>query len=218
LKNNHKKEGGQIIELFIAYLTWPNLTGWTLPFNSFFHHLTPLVGEPLQIFKRTVFERTTYPGLLKPWEHSHFLIIENSLFMVDVKEKLGFNVFFNNLNLKLRIVLEFYFFYFSFFGFPVEIIQYNFYSHHFALMWQKKVLVLFLVNVMLINTIIFLKYHLVWITKNTIAIDFVFRLFSKIKWNRISIWIFNEIVNKHFPQKVLSSSWITLKAKYFFTI
>jgi hypothetical protein len=29
--------------------------------HSIFHPLTPPVGEPLQIFERTVFKRTTYP-------------------------------------------------------------------------------------------------------------------------------------------------------------
>ncbi len=56
--NSHKKEGGQIIELFIAYLTstWPNLTCWSKHLNSFFHRLTPPVGEPLWKFERTVFQ------------------------------------------------------------------------------------------------------------------------------------------------------------------
>jgi hypothetical protein len=54
--NSHKKEGGQIIELFIAYLTWPILTCWSKHLNSFFHRLTPPVGEPLWKFKRTDFQ------------------------------------------------------------------------------------------------------------------------------------------------------------------
>jgi hypothetical protein len=41
-------------------LTQPNLLEDTTHFV--FHHLTPPVGEPVQIFERTDFERTTYPG------------------------------------------------------------------------------------------------------------------------------------------------------------
>ena len=41
-----KKELGQIIELFIAILTWSNLTGWNRPLSSFFHPLT-FPGYPL---------------------------------------------------------------------------------------------------------------------------------------------------------------------------
>jgi hypothetical protein len=55
---------GQIIELFIIFLTWPNLKGLTRPLSPFFHPLIPPVGGSRQIFERTVFERRIYPGYI----------------------------------------------------------------------------------------------------------------------------------------------------------
>jgi len=60
LKNGYKKEWGPIIELFIACLAWPNLMCFIRLLGLLFQHLTPPVGGPLQIFERSVFERTTY--------------------------------------------------------------------------------------------------------------------------------------------------------------
>ena len=44
LKNGDKKEWRPIIELFIGYLTWPNLIGISRPLSLFFHRLTPRGG------------------------------------------------------------------------------------------------------------------------------------------------------------------------------
>jgi hypothetical protein len=72
ISNFHPKQakkwiGGSrvsLFELFIAFLTWPNLTCLNRPLSLFFHHQTTLVGRPLQMFERTVFETTTYPVIL----------------------------------------------------------------------------------------------------------------------------------------------------------
>jgi hypothetical protein len=66
LKNGYKKEWGPIIELFIACLAWPNLMCFIRLLGLLFQHLTPPVGGPLQIFERSVFERTTYRAKTHP--------------------------------------------------------------------------------------------------------------------------------------------------------
>ena len=50
-----------LFQLFIAFLTWPNLTGLKRPLSPFFHHLTP-PGWPLiwQFFLN--FEKWTWKG------------------------------------------------------------------------------------------------------------------------------------------------------------
>jgi hypothetical protein len=66
LKNGHGKEGGQIIELFLAILTWPNLTCWEHTTHSVFHHLTPLVGGQCEFLKERFSKEqpilATYPN------------------------------------------------------------------------------------------------------------------------------------------------------------
>ncbi len=60
------KTGQQMDSLF-----QPNLLEDTT--HSVFHHLTPPVGEPVQIFERTVFERTTYPDQVPHSTHIHVM-------------------------------------------------------------------------------------------------------------------------------------------------
>ena len=48
--------------LNLLLLSWRNLTWKSRPIIPSFHHPTPLVGGQ-QIFKKTVFERMTYPSL-----------------------------------------------------------------------------------------------------------------------------------------------------------
>ena len=71
-----------IIELFIAILTWPNLTGYNSPLSLFFHPLTPqVVGGSWWIFERTVFERTTYLGA-----DLHYLCLVSTVFLEKFKK------------------------------------------------------------------------------------------------------------------------------------
>jgi hypothetical protein len=66
LSNFRPKKSNEWIEdhtvslfwLFIAFLTWPNLTCFSRPLSLFFYHL----WGSQQIFEKTVFERTTYPA------------------------------------------------------------------------------------------------------------------------------------------------------------
>jgi hypothetical protein len=60
-KKSNKWIGDHMVSLFclfIAFLTWPNLTCFSRPLSLFFYHL----WGSQQIFERTVFERTTYPA------------------------------------------------------------------------------------------------------------------------------------------------------------
>jgi hypothetical protein len=72
LKNEDKNKCGPIIELFIACLTWPNLMCHSRPFSLFLYHLTPPVGGSWRIFKRTVFERMTYPEKIRSTYYENF--------------------------------------------------------------------------------------------------------------------------------------------------
>ncbi len=64
-KTDIKNHGrGPSIELFIAFLTWSNLTNSSRPLSSFFHNLTPLVWWSLKFSKESFSKERLIPVLM----------------------------------------------------------------------------------------------------------------------------------------------------------